>query len=55
MAKDTSVGVATDYELDNWGSYRGKGKIVLFSIASRPALGSSRPPMQWVPGFFPRS
>jgi hypothetical protein len=29
------------------------GKISLFSIASRPALESTQPPIQWVPGAIP--
>jgi hypothetical protein len=28
------------------------GKIFLFSIASRPALRPTQPPIQWVPGAF---
>jgi hypothetical protein len=32
-----------------------EAKDVLFSTASRPALGTAQPPMQWVPGTsFPR-
>jgi len=27
--------------------------IFLFTIASRPALGPTQPPIQWLPGAFP--
>jgi hypothetical protein len=39
-----------DQGLGDRGSVLGKGKILLFSIASRPALGLTQPPIQWVPG-----
>jgi hypothetical protein len=48
--RDNSVGIATRYRLDCRGSIPGKGKIFLFSKASRPALRPIRPPIQWVPG-----
>jgi hypothetical protein len=37
--------------LDDWGfgSRQGLG-IILFTTASKPALGSTQPPIQWVPG-----
>jgi hypothetical protein len=43
------IGVATGYGLDGRGSVPGKNKIFLFSTTSRPSLGSSQPPSQWVP------
>jgi hypothetical protein len=43
-------GVALGYGLDDQGfeSRQGLG-IFLFTIASRPALGSTQPPIQWLP------
>jgi hypothetical protein len=32
----------------------GRVKNVHFSISSRPALGSTQPPIQWVPGALSR-
>jgi hypothetical protein len=51
--RDSSVGIATGYGLDDQGvgsSSPCKGKNFLFSTSSRPALGSTQPPIQWVPG-----
>jgi hypothetical protein len=50
----SSVGIATGYGLDGRVSIPGRGKIFLFSIASRPALGPTQPPIQWVPVRFSR-
>jgi hypothetical protein len=39
--------------LDNQGSgvrFQAGARDFLFSIASRPALGLTQPPIQWVPG-----
>jgi hypothetical protein len=47
---DSSVGITTGYGLDGRGSNPGRGKIFVFSKASRPALGTTQPPIQWVPG-----
>jgi hypothetical protein len=49
---DSAVGIATGYGMnDRWGrsSSPGRVKNFLFSTSSRPALGSTQPPVQWVP------
>jgi hypothetical protein len=52
MSRDSSVGIATGYGLDDQGggsSSPGRVKNFHFSISSRPALGSTQPPIKWVP------
>jgi hypothetical protein len=48
----SSVGIAKDYGLDGPGIESWWGRD--FPRLSRPALGPTQPPIQWVQGFFPR-
>jgi hypothetical protein len=55
--RDSAIGIAIGYGLDDrwgWSSSPGKVKNFLISTSSRPALGSTQPPIQLVPGPFPR-
>jgi hypothetical protein len=45
----SSVGIATDYGLDGTGIEFRRGRE--FSHTSRPALGPTQAPVQWVPGL----
>jgi hypothetical protein len=47
--RDSSVGIATIYKLDRWGSVPGRGNIFLLSTISRPALGPTQPLIQRAP------
>ena len=47
--RDSVVGIATRYGLDGPGIESRWGRD--FSHLSRPALGLTQPPVQWVPGF----
>ena len=49
MGRDSSVGIATRYGLDGPGIESRWGRD--FSHLSRPALGPTQPPAQWVPGL----
>jgi len=44
----SSVGIATEYGLDDPGSNPGADEIFR---QSRPALGLTQPPVKWVPGL----
>jgi hypothetical protein len=44
----SSVGIATDYGMDGPGIESRWGRD--FPHLSRPALGTTQPPVQWVPG-----
>jgi hypothetical protein len=46
--RDSSVSIVTGYGLDGWHSIPSRGKIFLFSTASRLALGPTQSPIKWV-------
>jgi hypothetical protein len=47
-------GIETGYRQDDRGSILGRGGIFLYITESRPALELTQPPIQCVPGIFPR-
>jgi hypothetical protein len=48
MSWDSSVGIVTGYSLNGQGLIPGRGKrFVLFTV-SRPTLGPTQPPLQWI-------
>jgi hypothetical protein len=49
-SQGSSVSIVSDYGLDDWGSIPERGmRIFSLASASRPALGPTQPPLQWVP------
>jgi hypothetical protein len=53
QSRDSSVGMATGYGLDDAGialPCPGRGNNFHFFVSSRPALGPTQPPIQWVIG-----
>jgi hypothetical protein len=49
--RDSVVGIASGYGLDDRGvGVRVPVESRIFFTSSRPALGSTQPPIQWVPG-----
>jgi len=50
LGPGSSVGIATDYGLDCPGSNPGGDETFR---PSRPALGPTQSPVQWVPGLSP--
>ena len=50
MGRDCSVGIATRYELDGPGIESRWGRDFLYP--SRPPLGPTQPPIQWLSGLF---
>jgi len=49
MGQDSSVGIATRYGLDGAGTESRWERD--FPHPSRPALGLTQPPIQWIPGL----
>ena len=49
MGRDSAVGIATRYGVDGPGIESWWGRD--FPHPSRPALGPTQPPVQWLPGF----
>jgi hypothetical protein len=50
-SRGSSVGTVSDYGLDGRGSIRNRGRgFFPLPSASRPDLGPTQPPIQWVPG-----
>jgi hypothetical protein len=48
VGRDSSVGIANRYELDGPGIESRWGRD--FQHPSRPDMGPTQPPIQWVPG-----
>jgi hypothetical protein len=53
MCRGSSVSIVCDYGLDDQGFDPRQGqRTFLLAPASRPALGYTQPPIQWVPGLL---
>jgi len=52
VGRDIAVGTATRHGMDGPGIESRWRQDFLYP--SRPALGPTHPPIQWVPGHFPR-
>jgi hypothetical protein len=53
-SRDSVVGIATGYELDDRGvRVKVPVEAEIFSTSSRPALGPTQPSIQWVTGALP--
>ena len=50
VGRDSSVSIATRYGLDGWGSNSDRRQD--FPHPSIPGIGSTQPPVQWVPGLI---
>jgi hypothetical protein len=49
VGRDSSVGIATGYGLDGSGIESRRGRD--FPHQSKPTLGPTQPPIEWVPGL----
>jgi hypothetical protein len=50
LSRDSSVGIATGWRMEGRVSIPGTGKDFLFFTTSRPALGTTQPPIQYLIG-----
>jgi hypothetical protein len=51
-SRGSSGSIMSDYVLDDRGSMPDRGKGFFLAPASRPVLGPTQPPIQWVPGVL---